>query len=82
MNRSMQNAPFRFAPDDWFGFFRQQGWQAMQVRYLAEEGDRLQRPIPLPWPWQVMTAFLKLVVPRQRWEAMRRFAGYVRLEPC
>jgi methyltransferase (TIGR00027 family) len=82
LNRMLQNAPFRFAPDDWFAFFRQQGWQAMQVRYLAAEGERLQRPIPLPWPLQAMTALWKLVAPRERWQSMRRFAGYVRLEPC
>lgn len=82
MNRMLRNAPFRFAPADWFGFFREQGWQAKQIRYLSEEGERLRRPLPLPWPAMAMTALWRLFVPRGRWEAMRRFAGYVWLEPC
>lgn len=82
MNRMMQKAPFRFAPADWFGFFRQHGWQAKQIRYLAEEGERLQRPMPLPWPLLAMTTLWKLFLPQQRLQAMRRFAGYVWLEPC
>jgi len=82
MGRMMQNAPFRFAPDDWFGFFRQHGWQARQIRYLAEEGERLHRPIPLPWPVKATMKIGSLLMSKKRWDAMRRFAGYVLLEPC
>jgi len=32
--RFMRNAPFRFAPKDWFGFFDQHGWRARDVRYI------------------------------------------------
>ena len=28
--QKMQNAPFKFAPGDWFGFFRQHGWQSKE----------------------------------------------------
>jgi methyltransferase (TIGR00027 family) len=82
MKRSMQNAPFRFAPADWFGFFRQHGWQAKEIRYLAEEAERLQRPIPLPRPLIAMLRLWKLFLSPQPWDAMRHFAGYVLLEPC
>ena len=42
----MQNAPFRFTPDDWFGFFAVHGWALREIRYLVEEARRLRRPIP------------------------------------
>lgn len=50
MDRKMQNAPFRFEPGDWHGFFREHGWQAGEGRYLMEESERLGRPMPIPWP--------------------------------
>ena len=81
MDRTMQNAPFKFAPDDWFGFFRQHGWQAKEVRYLVDEGERLGRPIALPWPIRTAARIGMLFMPKQRREEMRRFAGYVLLEP-
>lgn len=82
MGRRMQNAPFKFAPEDWFGFFRQHGWQPKQIRYLAEEGDRLSRPIPLPLPMKAAMNIWRLFMSNERRDALRRFAGYVLLEPC
>jgi methyltransferase (TIGR00027 family) len=79
--RFMANAPFRFAPKDWFGFFADHGWNAQEVRYIAEEAERLGRPIPLP---ALMKAWMKLVgffASRARREPMRRFAAYVLLVP-
>jgi methyltransferase (TIGR00027 family) len=79
--RFMANAPFRFAPKDWFGFFAGHGWNAQEVRYIAEEAERLGRPIPLP---ALMKAWMKLVgffASRARREPMRRFAAYVLLVP-
>jgi methyltransferase (TIGR00027 family) len=81
MNRKMQNAPFRFAPADWFGFFGQHGWASKSIRYLADEGERTHRPIPLPWPMKAMMKLLRLFAPKERRDAMRKFAGYVLLEP-
>ncbi len=40
----MENAPFLFAPPDWFGFFHQHGWRESDIRYLSEEAERLKRP--------------------------------------
>jgi methyltransferase (TIGR00027 family) len=81
MGRMIRNAPFLFAPADWFGFFGQHGWRAKEVHYLAEEGERLKRPIPLPWPAQAVSAVARLFMSRERHDALRRFAGYVVLEP-
>ena len=79
--RFMRNAPFRFAPKDWFGFFAGHGWNVQEVRYIVEEAERLGRPIPLP---ALMKASMKLVgffASRARRERMRRFAAYVLLVP-
>jgi hypothetical protein len=77
----MKNAPFKFAPDDWFGFFRRHGWQPKQIRYLADEGKRLSRPIPLTWSMKAARNVWKLFVSKDRQDALRTFAGYVLLEP-
>jgi methyltransferase (TIGR00027 family) len=81
MGRKMQNAPFKFAPGDWFGFFKQHGWRSKEIHYLVEEAERLHRPIPLP---PLVKAAMKLFgrfVSTQRRDALRNFAGYVLLEP-
>jgi methyltransferase (TIGR00027 family) len=81
MDRAMKNAPFQFEPQDYFGFFSGLGWHPREVRYLAEEADRLNRPPAFPvaarWFMRVMGLFL----PRERRAAMKRYAGYVLFEP-
>jgi methyltransferase (TIGR00027 family) len=76
----MRNAPFQFEPQDWFGFFRQHGWQQKQIRYFAEEGRRYRR-----WPTssflrRVMWLVMGALASKARREAMRKSAGYVLLE--
>jgi methyltransferase (TIGR00027 family) len=76
----MQNAPFRFTPDDWFGFFAVHGWALKEIRYLVEEASRLHRPIRLPliqrWLLALRTRFGS---PEHR-TALRRSVGYAVLE--
>jgi methyltransferase (TIGR00027 family) len=82
MGRAMQNAPFRFAPHDWFGFFQEHGWQPKEIRYLPEESARLRRPIPLPRLMKVGMKIGEFFLSRERTRAMREFMGYVLLEPA
>jgi methyltransferase (TIGR00027 family) len=80
IQRHMRNAPFRFVPRDYFGFFQQHGWKALQIRYLWDEGVRLGRPMPLP-RIAILAALLRgLFLSRARREAERRFTGYVLFE--
>jgi methyltransferase (TIGR00027 family) len=79
--KKMQNAPFKFAPDNWFAFFRQHGWESKEIRWLATEGERLGRPIPLPPLARLALKFWSLFMTKERREALRKFAGYVLLEP-
>jgi methyltransferase (TIGR00027 family) len=81
MGRKMQNAPFLFEPGDWFGFFRQYGWQVKTIRYLFDEGERLGRAPPLPLIARMVYLGLAPFLSKERKLEMRRFAGYVLLEP-
>jgi methyltransferase (TIGR00027 family) len=79
--RFMRNAPLRFRPQDWFDFFAARGWQAREVRYIAEEGERLGRPIPLPPLLKLWVNFARLFASRERRDTMKRFVAYVLLIP-
>ena len=79
--RFMRNAPFRFTPQDWFGFFASHGWHPREMRYLFDEARRLGRPIPLPWFWRLWVGIVRSLVSPARRERMNRFAAYVMLEP-
>jgi methyltransferase (TIGR00027 family) len=82
MDRAMRNAAFRFKPADWFGFFREHGWQGKQIRYIADEAERLGRPMPLPLPMKILVKLTMALVPSARRKAFREFMAYVLLEPC
>lgn len=71
--KQMRNAPFRFYPDDWFGFFRARGWEAKEVKYLGIESRLLGRKPPGPW-W---IPFVAPLIPRKVKERVIRFSAYV-----
>jgi methyltransferase (TIGR00027 family) len=81
MDRAMQNAPFRFEPADWFTFFAQHGWMPKYMRYIAPEGERLGRPIPVPAVLKVAMRIAGLFMPEEKRTAMHRFMGYALMEP-
>lgn len=80
IHRKMQNAPWKFQPADWFGFFREHGWYSREIRYLAEGADRLKRPMQLPLFMKVIFGLRRLFTSKARREALRKAAGYVLLE--
>jgi methyltransferase (TIGR00027 family) len=81
ITRKTKNAPFKFKPADWFGFFREHGWALKQIRYFSEEGKRLKRPPRLPLPLKVLVKVRTLLAWRKGREAMGKAAGYALLEP-
>jgi methyltransferase (TIGR00027 family) len=81
IQRQMRNAPLLFEPTDFFGFFKQHGWSSVEIRFMSDEGKRLNRPIPIPLPAMALFAFASLFVSKARREARRKFAAYVMLEP-
>ena len=48
MNKIMQHCPFQFFPANFELFFLKQGWQVAERKYLAEEGEKIGRNMPLP----------------------------------
>jgi methyltransferase (TIGR00027 family) len=80
-SRFMRNAPFRFAPKDWFGFFDQHGWRPRETLYILEEAERLGRPLPLPFRLRVWVKLVGPFISRARRDRMKRFAAYVLLIP-
>jgi methyltransferase (TIGR00027 family) len=82
MSRAMKNAPFLFEPKDYFGFFAAVGWQPKEIKYFAEEAQRLRRPAPFPWHVRLITSVLGVLMPPEKRRAMKRYAGFVLFEPA
>lgn len=80
MDQAMRNAPFQFEPEDYFGFFAGLGWHPREIRYLAEEADKLNRPPAFPVIIRLVTRILGLFMPQERRAAMKRYTGYVLFE--
>jgi len=76
MKKNMQNAPFKFIPTDWFGFFKAQGWQATEMRYYAEVCEDYQRPAPYPWYLKTFFHMMRPFTPLETQKKLRRYAGY------
>jgi methyltransferase (TIGR00027 family) len=76
----MKNAPFRFQPADWEGFFTGLGWTVGEMRYYFQEGRRLGRALPVPWWRRAGASLMGFFASKAKREAFRRFAGYARLE--
>jgi methyltransferase (TIGR00027 family) len=82
MRRSfMRNAPFRFDPQDWFGFFAACGWRPREMRYVSEEAERLNRPIPLSFTLKLRFMLAMLLASPEKRQAMKRYVAYVLLAP-
>ena len=71
--QAMKNAPFRFYPEDWYGFFRARGWSPQESRYSAEIALEMKRRPPMPW-WA--TVAFRLMPKQARQEALR-MTGYM-----
>lgn len=82
MSKSMENAPFLFEPDDYFGFFSQVGWKPKETRYFAIEAERLRRPAPLPLVTRFVMRILGFFTSPERRRAMKQYAGFVLFEPA
>lgn len=74
------NAPFLFDPQDPFGFFKEHGWVVSEVRYLWDEGQRLHRPLPLPWALMALLRLRAAFMSRAQREGLWRSSGYMLLE--
>ena len=76
LDARMQNAPFRFKPADWHGFFAEHGFVATTMHYLADEAARVDCPAPLPWQARLLMKLLYRFASPERRERFRQSAGY------
>lgn len=76
LKRKLKNAPFRFDHTDPLGFFGGLGWKVRHNINALDEGDKLKRPFPLSFPWNIA---MKLVPDARRAE-LRQMMGYVLFE--
>jgi methyltransferase (TIGR00027 family) len=70
--QQMKNAPFLFYPENWFGFFKQCGWNELITKYFGVESDKLGRTPPTP-------GWLKNDQEDQK-EAVKTYLGYTIFE--
>lgn len=77
----MENAPFKFDPEDYFGFLKAHGWQAQDIRYIAEEAERLKRPPSLPVLFRLWIGVTSLIAGNNRRNTFRKSMAYVLLVP-
>lgn len=75
--RQMMNAPFRFFPADWLGFFAQHSWQKQDIRYGSDIAIRFKRQWPMPWWARLMIRFMS----REKLQQGMRASGYQLLVP-
>lgn len=76
----MQNAPFRFDPDDYFAFFRRHGWTPREIRYLSDEAKKSNRPLEAPLKFRLL--LMRLFMSKSRRDALNRSTAYVLFEPA
>lgn len=48
--KRLKSAPFLFQTADWFGFFKQSGWEPEKLITSAEQSERINRPYPFSFP--------------------------------
>ncbi|HTR46422.1 MAG TPA: SAM-dependent methyltransferase [Verrucomicrobiae bacterium] len=80
IRQRMQNAPFKFAPKDWFGFFLKHGWREKETRYLMEEAERRKRALELPLIIRAIFVIRVMFLSSAKRQAIRRMTGYILLE--
>jgi len=73
MKNKMKAAPIRFEPDSWFGFFGERGWEVSEKISSTEEGKRVGRKCPLPFPWWILAVLTQF-------RDSRDFSGYTLLK--
>jgi methyltransferase (TIGR00027 family) len=73
----LMNSPFRFFPADWVGFFRRNGWERKEVRYMSDVARRFGRMPPFPWWARLLVKFMS----KERKQSMRTMTGYALMTP-
>jgi methyltransferase (TIGR00027 family) len=73
----MANAPFRFFPADWTGFFVEHGWKPVEYRYAGPVAERFGRKPPMP----LIGRIIMMLMSRKRLERMKKMSGFMLMTP-
>jgi methyltransferase (TIGR00027 family) len=73
MEKTLVNAPFKFAPPNGVAFFEELGWKPRAMRSLFHEGARLKRVPLLMRPFALLPAPNPRDLRNERWSAVVRF---------
>lgn len=76
LRKALANAPMLFEHSDPLAFFAERGWRVKHDIRALDEGERIGRRFPIPFPFGILVRLL----PRARRERFRSGAGYVLLE--
>lgn len=76
LTKKLKNAPFRFHHPDPLGFFAEFGWEVRNVIKAMDEAERLGRPFPVAFPWNL----LMRLIPKEKKDRAREAMGYVLFE--
>jgi methyltransferase (TIGR00027 family) len=76
-NWQLKNAPLRFLPENWEGFFSEHKWTPYQTQYLITESLKLGRALPIPF-WESIFSHL---IPAKKLDQIAKQLGYVILKP-
>lgn len=67
--KQMENSPFQFYPEDWFGFYNEHGWEIIETQYFGIESEKLGRTPPTP-------GWLKRAADKGKIESVKKYLGY------
>jgi methyltransferase (TIGR00027 family) len=76
LKKMLKNAPLRFSHPDPLAFFTGFGWRVRSDIKSFDEGDRIGRPFPVSFPWNLVMRLL----PKSRREEARQGMGYALFE--
>ena len=76
LRKQLKNAPMKFFPPDWFGFFTERGWLREEIQYIQKTTADLGRPMPAP----LIAKLLKPFMPRSLRERFLKASGYMILK--
>ena len=79
LTKHLKDAPLKFMPKDWFGFFRKQGWTPREIICMHDESVRLGRRPPFVFPISLIYMAKFLISKRMRDKTVKQ-NGYVMLE--
>ncbi|MGE0631853.1 MAG: class I SAM-dependent methyltransferase [Pseudobdellovibrionaceae bacterium] len=69
----LKNAPFKFYPDNWNGFFKNLGWVEKETRFGFEIAREFKRTPPMPLVAKLMMPFMSKKMKREA----AQMAGYM-----